>query len=174
MVDFVRDDVDLAIRFGLGNYPGLRSEMCLPVEVFPVCSPALAGGERPLREPADLAQHTLLHDDSRYAGVSTPTWAAWLEHAGVGGIDATRGPSFWPSHLVINAAVDGLGVALAKGVWVAADLARGTLVRPFAMSLPVRYSYYAVYPPQRAEDPRLRLFLDWVHEEIAASVSPAQ
>lgn len=165
LVDFARSDIDVAIRFGLGKYPGLASEPCLPVEVFPVCAPALAGGERPLREPQDLAGHVLLHDDSRYADAANPTWQAWLDEAGVSGVDAAKGLSFWPSHIVISAAVDGLGVALAKGIWVADDLAAGRLVRPFELSLSSTQAYHAIYPDSRRDDARVRLFVDWVKEE---------
>ena len=95
----MREDFDLAVRYGRGVYPGLHTELCLPVEVFPVCSPALASDPaRPLRVPADLRRHTLLHDDSSYPDVSNPNWAMWLERAGVTDVDAARGPSFWPSH----------------------------------------------------------------------------
>jgi LysR family transcriptional regulator, glycine cleavage system transcriptional activator len=166
-VDFDREDFDLAVRYGRGVYPGLHAELCLPVEVFPVCSPALLDGAHPLREPADLKHHTLLHDDSVYTDVSNPDWAMWLEHAGVSGVDAKRGPSFWPSYLVINAAIDGLGVALAKKNWVEQDLAQGRLVRPFDVSLPVEFSYYLVYPERRAEDPLIAIFVHWVRSEVA-------
>lgn len=171
MVDFAREDFDLAVRYGRGRYPGLHSELCLPVEVFPVCSPALMRGEHPLHTPADLRFHTLLHDDSTYSDVSNPHWAMWLEHAGVTEVDATRGPSFWPSHLVINAAVDGLGVALAKKNWVLKDLADGLLVRPFDISLPVEFSYFIVYPEERVHDRRIAAFVDWVRQEVASEPS---
>lgn len=167
LVDFSRDDFDLAVRYGRGVYPGLHSELCLPVEVLPVCSPALLQGEHPLREPADLKYHTLLHDASTYDDGSNPDWATWLRHAGVTGVDATRGPSFWPSHLVINAAIDGLGIALAKKKWVEGDLAAGRLVRPFDISLPVEFSYYLVYPESRAHDPLIASFASWVRSEMA-------
>lgn len=172
-VDFSREDFDLSVRYGRGHYPGLHSELCLPVEVFPVCSPALMRGEHPLLVPADLKHHTLLHDDSTYTDVSNPNWAMWLEHAGVTGIDATRGPSFWPSHLVINAAADGLGVALAKKNWVVKDLADGLLVRPFDISLPVEFSYFIVYPEERVEDRRIAAFVDWVRQEVAGDQAAA-
>lgn len=172
-VDFSREDFDLSVRYGRGHYPGLHSELCLPVEVFPVCSPALMRGEHPLLVPADLKHHTLLHDDSTYTDVSNPNWAMWLEHAGVTGIDATRGPSFWPSHLVINAAADGLGVALAKKNWVVQDLADGLLVRPFDISLPVEFSYFIVYPEERVKDRRIAAFVDWVRQEVAADQAAA-
>ena len=172
-VDFSREDFDLSVRYGRGNYPGLHSELCLPVEVFPVCSPALMRGEHPLITPTDLKHHTLLHDDSTYTDVSNPNWAMWLEHAGVTGIDATRGPSFWPSHLVINAAADGLGVALAKKNWVVKDLADGLLMRPFDISLPVEFSYFIVYPQERVEDRRIAAFVDWVRQEVAGDQAAA-
>ncbi len=168
MVDFAREDFDLAVRYGRGVYPGLRAEHCLNVEVFPVCAPSLLDGPIPLREPDDLRLHRLLHDDSTYDDVTNPNWATWLEHAGVVGVDTTRGPSFWPSHLVIDATIDGLGVALAKRSWVERDLLEGRLVRPFAdLTLSVEFSYFFVYPQDRADDPRLRLFMDWVQQEVA-------
>lgn len=170
-IDFGRDDFDLTIRYGRGTYAGLHSELCLPVEVFPVCSPALMRGEHPLHVPADLRHHTLLHDDSTYTDVSNPNWAMWLKHAGATGVDATRGPSFWPSHLVINAAIDGLGVALAKKNWVVKDLADGLLVKPFDISLPVEFSYFIVYPQERVNDLRIRAFVEWVRQEVASDAA---
>ena len=177
MVDFTRQDFDLAVRYGRGTYPGMYSELVLPVEVFPVCSPVLLQGEHPLATPSDLRFHTLLHDESTYDDVSNPNWAMWLQHAGVTDVDTTRGPSFWPSHLVIGAAIDGLGVALAKKHWVADDLAAGRLVRPFEGSMQVEFAYYIVFPEDRASDPRIRAFLEWVREELARPVAdsaPAQ
>ncbi len=172
-VDFTREQFDLAIRYGRGVYEGMRSERCLSVEVFPVCSPALLAGEHPIVLPQDLKFHTLLHDDSRYTDVSNPDWSSWLNLAGVEGIDPTRGPSFWPSHLVINAAIDGLGVALAKKSWVEDDLAQGRLVRPFALSLPVEFAYYVVYPEERAENMQIMTFVEWIREEVAAGPAAA-
>jgi LysR family glycine cleavage system transcriptional activator len=168
LVDFSRADFDLAIRFGRGVYPGLHAELCMPVEVFPVCSPLLLTGEHPLVTPADLKHQTLLHDDSTYRDVSNPDWSMWLRHAGIEGIDATRGPSFWPSHLVIDAALDGLGVALVKKNWIEKDLAAGTLVRPFEVSLPVEFSYFVVYPESRIGDRHINTFVDWIRSEVAA------
>lgn len=168
LVDFARSDVDVAIRFGSGRYAGLDSEPCLPVEVFPVCSPALATPARPLAVPSDLGGHMLLHDDSRYGDVANPTWAQWLDAAGAVDVDATKGLSFWPSHIVINAAIDGLGVALAKSIWVERDLAEGRLVRPFVFSLRITHAYHGIYPAGRGSDPKVRMFLDWAKEQIAA------
>lgn len=167
--DFARDDYDMAIRFGRGHYPELHAELCLAVKVFPVCSPALMEGPHPLREPSDLRHHPLLHDASTYADASNPDWAAWLRHAGVEDIDASRGLSFTPSHLVINAAIDGLGIALAKDSWVEQDLAQGRLIRPFDISLPVESAYYMLFPSHRAKDVRIATFADWLRSEVAAA-----
>lgn len=166
MVDFERQDFDLAVRYGRGVFPGLHSERCLEVDVFPVCAPALLEGPRALKVLDDLRHQTLLHDDSTYDDVSNPNWAAWLQHAGVSGIDTLRGPSFWPSHLVLDAAMEGLGVALAKRSWVERDLREGRLVRPFGeLSLPVEFSYFFVYPLDRVADPRIGAFMAWVRQE---------
>lgn len=164
-LDFARDNYDLAIRFGRGNYPDLHSEKCLAVNVFPVCGPGLLEGAHPLREPADLRHHTLLHDASTYTDASNPQWSAWLKHAGAPEVDASRGLSFTPSHLVINAAIDGLGVALAKDSWVEQDLLAGRLVRPFDVALPVESAYYMVFPSHRGDDVRIATFVEWVRSE---------
>lgn len=166
--DFERDEYDVAIRFGSGVYPGLHVEPCLSVAVFPVCSPRLMAGEHPLRHPSDLKHHMLLHDGSVYQDGSNPHWSAWLRHAGVEDVDASRGLSFSPSHLVINAAIDGLGVALTKDRWVELDLAAGRLVRPFDIALPVAYGYFMVFPEDRAQDVRVATFIDWIRAEAAA------
>jgi LysR family glycine cleavage system transcriptional activator len=163
----------MAIRYGRGIYPGLHTELCLPVEVYPVCSPALLKGKYPLHTPADLRHHILLHDASTYKDGSNPDWAAWLRHAGVEGIDANRGPSFWPSHIVIDAALDGLGVALAKRSWVERDIIAGYLVRPFDLSLPVEFAYYVIYPESKLDNPHIRQFVDWVQGEVAITKESA-
>ena len=167
--DFARDTYDVAIRFGSGYYPDLHSEMCLAVNVFPVCSPGLLQCEHPLREPADLKHQTLLHDASTYSNGSNPHWSAWLKHAGALDVDASRGLSFTPSHLVSDAAIDGLGVALAKDSWVEQDLRAGRLVRPFGVALPVESAYYMVFPKHRAGDVRIATFVDWVRSEGVAT-----
>jgi LysR family glycine cleavage system transcriptional activator len=166
--DFTRDDYDVAIRFGRGRYPDLHSELCLSVNVFPVCSPALLQGPNAIREPSDLRQHTLLHDASTYSDGHNPAWADWLAYVGVTDVDASRGLSFTPSHLVIGAAIDGLGVALVKDTWVEQDLLAGRLVRPFGVAMPVESAYYMVFPLHRANDVRIATFVDWVRSEGAA------
>ena len=167
MVDFARDDIDLGVRYGGGQYPGLHTVRLMTEDIFPVCSPALLDGDRPLASPADLRHHTLLHDDMR------EDWRMWLLAAGVGGVDPTRGSAFSHSHLVVQAAVDCQGVALGRGALVAEDLAAGRLVRPFDISLPAKFAYYIVCPEATAEQPKIVAFRDWLLEEAQRDAAPS-
>lgn len=136
-------------------------------DVFPVCSPALLDGPHPLRHPEDLRHHTLLHDDMR------ETWRMWLLAAGVEGVDPDRGPGYNLSALVIDAAVDGQGVAMARSALARDDLDSGRLVRPFELALPAEYAYYMVYPARALGHPKVRAFCDWVLAEAGAAASEA-
>jgi len=174
LADFARDNVDLAIRYGLGQWPGLRADLLRTEELFPVCSPALLEGPNPLRTPDDLRHHTLLHDESWkvvFVG-AYPEWSDWMAAAGVTDIDATRGPSILPSAMVIQAAIDRQGVALGRSVLVEADLASGLLVKPFDISIPVDYSYYVVCPEAAAERPKIAAFRAWIMEEAGKRQAP--
>ncbi len=159
LVDFAREDVDVAVRYGRGDWPGLRAERLLTLTVFPVCSPKLLEGPPPLRTPDDLRHHTLLHED-----ISGADWRPWLLAAGAEDVDPTRGPRFDPS-LVLQAAVQGQGVALSYSALAAADLAAGRLVKPFDVSLPTDCAYYVVCPEAWAERPKIAAFRDWLLEE---------
>jgi LysR family glycine cleavage system transcriptional activator len=159
MTDFGREDVDMAVRYGQGDYPGLDCVRLMTEDVFPVCSPRLLQGRHPLRTPADLRFHTLLHDDFRV------DWRIWLLAAGVQDVDPERGPAFTDSSMVVQAAVEGQGVALARSVLAAADLAAGRLVKPFDVSMPARWAYYAVCPKARRDDRRIKAFRDWLLAE---------
>ncbi|HET8727749.1 MAG TPA: transcriptional regulator GcvA [Alphaproteobacteria bacterium] len=165
VVDFERDDVEVAIRYGTGKYQGLAADRFLTEEFFPVCSPALLeetpDGPPPLRRPEDLRWHTLLHDDMR------TDWAMWLLAAGVEGIDPRRGPAFTDSAMLLQAAVDGQGVALGRSALAADDLIAGRLVRPFEISLPAEYAYHIVYPERSAQRPKIVAFRDWLLDEAA-------
>lgn len=160
LTDFERDGVDVAIRYGGGHYPGLYAKRILAESFFPVCSPSLIDGPLPLRAPADLRHHTLLHDDVRM------DWPMWLLAAGVGDIvEANRGPAFNDSALLLQATADGQGVALGRSALVADDLAAGRLVKPFSISLPSNYGYYIVYPELYIDRPKVRAFEEWLTRE---------
>ena len=161
-VDFARDDVDVAIRHGGGDWPGLHATRLCAEELFPVCGPALLRGRRALSSPADLRHHALLHLDDRR------DWAKWLAEARVEGADLARGPVFNQASMAIDAAVEGQGVALARTALAAWDLLAGRLVCPFGPALPVPYAYWIVCPRATADLPKVAAFRAWLVGEAEA------
>ncbi|HKY93994.1 MAG TPA: transcriptional regulator GcvA [Kiloniellales bacterium] len=161
--------VDLALRFGSGSYRGLVAEQLFSEVVFPVCSPRLLRRGPPLRKPADLRQHTLIHYDWQGEGVVWPDWQSWLAAAGVSGVDTERGLHFTHSTLALQAALDGQGVALGDSTLVADDLRARRLVQPLKLSLqtPRGFAYHLVYPAAALEKPLAREFRAWVLAEAA-------
>ena len=178
-VDVTREEADLVIWFGPGDYPGLRTAHLMPERVFPVCSPALLDEIGPLDSPADLARHTLLHDEwyryyiaeGRQFQETFPTWRLWLDAAGVPEIDANRGPRFGTSAMAIQAAVGGLGVTLGRSVLVADDLASGRLVKPFDLTYAMIFSYYVISSASIAEQPQTIAFNSWLQQEAKATLA---
>jgi LysR family transcriptional regulator, glycine cleavage system transcriptional activator len=164
LVDFERDDVDIAVRYGRGDWPGLKIELLMHETLFVVCSPRLLEGPDAIREPADIARHTLLSDLDWRIDI----WQLWFEAAGLGGIEGRRALSFNYSNLMLQAAVDGLGVGLSQHALAGDDLAAGRLVRPFDISLPTEYAYYVVTPEASAERPKTAAFRDWLKDEAKA------
>jgi len=163
--------IDLAVRFGDGDHPGCRVDKLMAVVALPLCSPRLQAGERPLRQPADLRHHVLLHDDTDYP--ERPNWRAWLAAAGVEGIDAARGLRFNQAALALEAAVEGRGVALSLEPLARADRAAGRLVAPFDVSLTLRSAYYLVSAETAAEAPANAAFRQWLLAEAAAESAAA-
>lgn len=161
LADFIRDGIDIAIRYGEGKYEGVVSELLADEEVTPVCSPKLLQGEHPLRTPDDLKYHRLIHDNFRIG------WAMWLQHAGVTGINAESGARFDSAAYAVEAAVQGEGVLLGRSALVSADLAAGRLVRPFDLALTSRWKYYVVYPEGALRQKKVRAFRDWLFSEMA-------
>jgi LysR family glycine cleavage system transcriptional activator len=170
MVDFAREDVHIGLRYGRGRYPGLYTELLLRTEVFPVCAPSLLKGKHPLRRPADLRHHALIHDDTIAMDASCPDWTMWLRAAGVVDVDPTRGEQFNQAALAIDAAIRGRGVALVRDVFAAEDLAAGRLVRPFGDATPVDFAVYVVMPPELVKVPKVKAFRDWLHAEAQATM----
>lgn len=170
VVDFAVDDIDLAIRYGAGRYPGLEVELLMEEQILPVCSPRLLTGQHPLRAPPDLEHHPLLHDGSpEQEDLAATNWAMWLKAAGVVDVDAKRGAKFNQSSLVIEAAVAGKGVALAKSTIALADLEAGRLVAPFDLTTPSNFSYYLVHPASKSRNAGVKAFKKWLHDEAAAT-----
>jgi LysR family glycine cleavage system transcriptional activator len=168
LADFARDGVDVAIRFGRGDYPGMAAIRLFDEEIYPVCSPGLLERGPPLESPSDLAAHTLLHVEWIPSGGSeTLDWEMWLRAAGAQGVDHTRGPRFSHSSNALQAAVEGQGVALGSGSLARDDLEAGHLVCPFDIVLPVNFAYYLVYPEATAEASKVAAFRDWILAEAA-------
>jgi LysR family transcriptional regulator, glycine cleavage system transcriptional activator len=163
-VDFARENVDMAVRHGDGNWPGLEAARLCAEHLFAVCSPGLASASEARLEPAGLLNLPLLHHDRR------EIWAEWFEAAGVPSVDLSRGPVMNRAAMLIDAAVNGQGVALACTTLAAADIRGGRLVRPVAFSMPLRNSYWIASPRSSAMQPKIKLFRDWLiaeaHEDL--------
>jgi LysR family glycine cleavage system transcriptional activator len=158
LVEFRNGDVDAAIRYGRGNWPGLRAEWLMADEVFPVCSPALLSGKRPLQAPEDLRDHVLLHTSN-----NSDDWRQWLTAAGLPS-DLSRQPgiTFDLILMTVQAAIDGIGVAMGRTSYVQDDIAKGRLVVPFNIALPADAGFYLVSPEGVAEPPKLKAFRQWL------------
>lgn len=165
LVDFQRDNVDAAIRYGRGQWAGLRADWLMADELFPVCSPSLLRGDEPLRTPGDLKDYVLLHTNSG------DDWRLWLTAAGLP-TDISRQPglTFDMTFVTIQAAIDGMGVAMGRTSYVRDDIAKGRLVVPFKIALPADAGFYLVSPEGHREAPKLAAFRQWM---IAATQNKA-
>jgi LysR family glycine cleavage system transcriptional activator len=114
LTDFRTDPFYAAIRFGFGDYPGLAVLPLFSETLMPMCSTSLRDGPEPLRRPADLRHHVLIHDDWTIAIGPTPDWGMWLRLAGAGKVDTSRGPRFGFAEHALQAAIDGVGVKLGR------------------------------------------------------------
>lgn len=165
LVDFQRDNVDAAIRYGRGQWPGLRADWLMADELFPVCSPSLLRADKPLRTPEDLKDHALLHTNN------TDDWRLWLTAAGLStAISRQPGITFDMTFMTVQAAIDGMGVAMGRTSYVRDDIAKGRLVVPFKIALPADAGFYLVAPEGRREAPKLAAFRQWL---VAATQNKA-
>jgi LysR family glycine cleavage system transcriptional activator len=175
VVDFALGEIDLAIRYGAGRYPGLELVKLMSETVIPVASPDYLEAN-PVHAPADLGHHVLLHDGSPDADDSCPDWSMWLAARGIKGVDGTRGPRFNQSSLVIEAAAGGRGVALAKRALAQADLDAGRLVAPIQDATAVDFAYFVVHPKAKGRLPQVKAFVSWItaqaqaHEEMLRTI----
>jgi LysR family glycine cleavage system transcriptional activator len=160
LADFVREDIDVAIRFGGGPWAGLACEKFLEDEYFPVASPKMNRGKLP-KTPKDLLGVRLMLEDRDY-------WQRWFEVAGVPLDRPLEGPLFNDSTYSLQAAARGEGVALARRSIIGEDLERGTLKRLFNIAVPCRESYWFVSPKEKANAPGVKAFKAWVKRELAA------
>ena len=165
LVDFVREDIDIGIRFDTGEFVGLDSIYLFSFDLILVCSPDLIHEGKGLHELDDIRHHTLLQSDDTEFDPSWPDWAMWLATAGVEGVDPTRGIYFSQGELVIEAAIAGQGVALVASVMAADAIESGHLVQSFETRLPVRLSFHLITTVQKSSDPKVCAFRQWIINE---------
>jgi len=166
LIDPRSETSEVAIRFGSGRYPAYQVEHLFTPDFVVACRPSLCVGELALRQPQDLSQHVLIHDDSTRVVESMPNWQSWLLQAGVSGVDVAGGLRFSNAILSLEAALDGQGVALVQKQLIEADVASGRLLMPFATSLPSHYAYHLVLAKAAATQPVVLAFQQWLAEEI--------
>jgi LysR family transcriptional regulator, glycine cleavage system transcriptional activator len=159
LVDLKRESVDLAVRHGLGKYPGLDATWLMAPELIVVASPGLLKPDAPIKGPADCLRYPLLH------GVRREDWPIWFEAHGVRAPNCTRGHAFSDPQLIIAAAVPGQGLALVDDVDAEEALRSGKLVRALTISWPTQIAYYAVATTEALQKPAVRRFRDWLAEE---------
>ena len=166
--------VDIAVRFGHGNYPGMRVDRLFDEMISPVCSPRLAAGDPPLKHPRDLRHHTLIHVDWQTQGATWPDWQMWMLAAGIDSDTPLRALHFSQTSLAVQAAIDGQGVALSESTLVADDIAACRLMHPFDVSIrgPAALAYYLVSPRSGTGSPLVEGFRDWIIAE-ARQMQPA-
>ena len=167
-VDFAREEVDLAVRHGDGNWPGLDTMRLSSEQLFAVCSPKLLSGRRRLSKPSDVLKYPLIHMDSR------ADWSKWLQAAGLDDAQVIHGPVLNRASMVIDAAINGQGIALARTTLAAFDLINGRLVRPFPETLRLSKTYWIICPKATAALPKIVTFRDWLLAEAAQDVRSLQ
>jgi LysR family transcriptional regulator, glycine cleavage system transcriptional activator len=176
LIDFERDDIDIAIRFGKGHYPGMRSDLLFEDHIFPVCSPSLIKDDKPLKTPLDLLRYPLIHLDwDADGGLPWPNWRMWMLAAGVKDFDSDAGLHFNQTSLAVQAAINCQGIALGDSSLVADDIAAGRLIKPFELSLraPPEFAYYVISPLSAEDGPMVKAFREWSLREAALTAGPS-
>jgi LysR family glycine cleavage system transcriptional activator len=162
-IDFATEEVDLAIQFGDGKWNGAQAERLFDDEIAPVCSPALlqaAGGA--LSGAGDLVRHRLLHSYYRKSD-----WPDWLAAAGLGPLPPDHDAMMFSSSiLTYQAAIDGLGIAVAQVRLLDQELQSGALVQPFDHVLQRPFAYYLLMPRRDTVPRNVAIFRDWLLAEI--------
>jgi LysR family transcriptional regulator, glycine cleavage system transcriptional activator len=159
-VDFTTEDVDVAVRHGDGDWPGLDAvRLCDSEQLFPVCSPRFMAERLGKGAWADVLKLPLLHLDSN------KDWLRWFDAAGVSEAQPKHGLVLNRASMLIDAAADGQGIALARTTLAAWDLINGRLVKPFAVSLPLSKTYWIVCPKAAPTQGKITTFSDWLVQE---------
>lgn len=166
---------DLDIVFSNSRPEGTQVDLLFALDIVPMCHPRLMKqGPNPLKTPADLRHHTLLHGDMHIKDRSRSGWAQWLRQAGVNNVDPRRGLQFDHSTLALDAATDGLGVTLATPLFASDELKRGDVAVAFPMSIRLDRAYYTVVSASSASRPEVEAFRQWLLQEAALDVKNAE
>ena len=157
-VDFDREEIDIAVTYGKGDWPGVVVDPILSLDFFPVCTPAFMSNDKPLSDIDNLRYYSLLHD------ANYECWADWLKLANIDGINASKGTIIDDTNVLIQAAVDGQGVALGSTTFVQDLLDSGKLIKPFDITLVNEFAYYIVCPEVHLKNPSVQAFKGWLLE----------
>ncbi|MGH0000605.1 transcriptional regulator GcvA [Pseudovibrio ascidiaceicola] len=164
LVDFYRDDVDLGLRFGRGPYPGLHIDFLAEDFLTPMCAPRLASK---MREPTDLKNLTLLHEDSMATFLNAPGWKEWLKTAGISRTSwSEKGMHFSQIDHAQDAAIEGAGVILGRKVLCAHDARLGLLAKPFEFEISATAHYMLVGLESSFQKHKCKAFIDWIKAEL--------
>ena len=155
-VDFDREDIDIAVTYGYGKWPGVVAEKLLSLDFFPVCSPAFLDNDKPLSELNNLRYYTLLHD------ANYRSWNYWLKLSGVEGVNANKGTIIDDTNVLIQATIDGQGIALGSATFVNDHLESGRLVRPFDITLSNDSAYYVCSTDAKLKNPEVKALKEWL------------
>ena len=155
-VDFGKESVDIAVTYGNGSWPDVVAYPILALDFFPVCAPSCIRDDKPLNSAQALKHYTLLHD------ASYDNWERWLSLAGVEKLNARRGTILDDTNVLIQAALNGQGVAMCSSTFVADHLESGRLMRPFKLTLEMTDAYYCVCPEQHLGETPIRAFQQWI------------
>jgi LysR family glycine cleavage system transcriptional activator len=165
VTDLRAEGIDLAIRFGPGRYRQLQATLLMKDRMLPVCSPQLLHGRPSVSTIDDLLDLPLLHDSAAEGDGSLSDWRSWLEQLGRPEVSGHAGQRFSHAGLTIEAAVHGLGVALARLSLVADHLSSGTLISPLPLTTSTAFAYYLVSLPEIATLPTSIRFMEWLQKE---------
>ncbi|OON41313.1 LysR family transcriptional regulator [Izhakiella australiensis] len=169
LLDFNAQDIDVGIRYGLGQWDGLHVELLMSEEIFPVCSPSLIAAHPVVNCINGIPSQTLIHDLSMEDHKDFLTWEDWLRRFNEHEIARRPGLRINSSAAVLQAAAEGQGIALARSVMVSDDLRNGRLVRLCPeVSLPSPMAYYIVYRPGCENLPKVSHFRKWILQQSSS------
>ncbi|RUT31080.1 transcriptional regulator GcvA [Arsenicitalea aurantiaca] len=163
-LDFTKERIDVAIRFGHGNWQDAIVDPLMAEEILVVCSPVLMDGPHPITSYESLRHHRLIRHSTRPNG-----WEHWFRSVGANRDHLRWGPSLEHFFMIIQAAIAGLGVALLPSFLVEDEIRNGTLVTPFPVRIAGPGGYYLVTSAAKSELPRVKLFRRWILDQIARS-----